>query len=119
MNGRIAKMNTTEPQLPARDAFLKIMLTKNAKVMMEVTYEMKKIQIRNGLLLVNNGRSEKMFVVARTRMTVKDVESVMKVRMNQDVQKRLQDMPMIFMDSTRRDSRSMETFWVVEKKFKF
>jgi len=80
-------------------------------VIMDVMYEMKKIQITSGLLLANIGTSEMMLVTVKMRFIVKEMRRMMKLRMNHDDQYKALDNPIIFIDSVRRDSRSIVMFW--------
>ena len=104
-------MKTIEPTIPARDDFLKMTLTRKQNVIMDVMYEMKKNQMMSGLLLANIGTSEMMLVTVKMRLIVKEMMRIMKLRMNHDDQYKALDNPIIFIDSVRRDSRSIVMFW--------
>jgi hypothetical protein len=61
--------------------------------------------------LPNIGTSEMMLVTVKIRLIVKEMRRMMKLLMNHDDQYKALDNPIIFIDSVRRDSRSIVMFW--------
>jgi len=91
-------------------------LTRKQNVIMDVMYEMKKIQMTSALLLPNIGIAEKMVVTVKRRLIVKEMMRMMKLRMNHDDQYKALDNPIIFIDSVRSDACSIAMFWILAGK---